>query len=219
MPSLSLSLSLSLHLAHGSPEIPPPPLQDVQATPTYSTSYHPRTSAGGRFSDSASTDDSGICMETNGAPTLPLAPTYDVSQSSPRKEGTLPTEGACNGVYISTSTGGVTGIIANLPSSSDSSFTYPSNEPNSTEQLHQWYTPLSATAAATEKLATTSTAALQQHETSPVNTPVETAASWGGMTRPFVDNSTTISMTSMSMTANAAGGGVALSSGRGFWVT
>lgn len=128
-------------------------------------------------------------METSGGPTPPLVPTYDMSasrQTRPHKEGdgTLPTEGACNGVYVSTSKGGLAGMVARvatLPSSSDSGFTYSGIEPSSAEQLHQWYTPLT--------VATGTTGTTQE------DSPANNQAEWGGATRPFVESPTNLSMT------------------------
>lgn len=155
---------------------------------------------GSSFSDSASTDDSGLSMETSGGPTPPLAPTYvsGLRHTSPPKEGggTLPTEGACNGVYMSTSTGGL--MTATLPSSSDSSFTYSGIESSSAEQLHQWYSvsPLTASAGTpgNETLATTTTTTAMQQDDSPANTLAENPTSWGGATRPFVESPTGMSL-------------------------
>lgn len=140
-------------------------------------------------------------METGGGPTPPLAPTYDMSgsrHSTPHKEGdgTLPSEGACNGVYSSSSSnGGLAGMmaarVATLPSSSDSGFTYSGIESTSAEHLQQWYSvsPLTATARTTssEKPATAT-----PQEDSPAHTPAEN--SWGGATEPFVENPTGLLM-------------------------
>lgn len=125
-------------------------------------------------------------METSDGPTPPLVPTYDISrQTSPHKEGggTLPTEGACNGIYVATSKGELAGMrarVASLPSSSDSGF---SIESSSAEQLHQWYTPFSVTTGTTQ-------------EDSPANTQAENPTSCGGATRPFVES---LSMTTLSL--------------------
>lgn len=159
-----------------SPGLPP---QDSLAYASYCSSTAV-AGGGSAFSDSASTDDSGLSMETHGGPT---PPSHDLPGFSPHKEGSLPTEGACHAVYPPASTGIMPGGVATLPSSSDGGYTYPGLECTSAERLLQWE-QLVATSTNTAITSTYS-------DTSPTaNTPAAETSSWGGATRPFVESPT-----------------------------
>ena len=173
---------------HTSPGLPPP-LHETLAPPTYS-SYRPaQTASTSNFSDSASTDDSGVSMDTNGGQTPGGPPTYDLTVPrlpSPHKDpgGNLPTEGACSGILHSTSSqlppDAMTGTVAILPTSSDIGFTYTSM--GSPDHLQQWYH--NTTGLTSARPANTAS----QLDDSPAHTPSDTSSTWGSSTRPFVES-------------------------------
>lgn len=191
-----------LSAGHTSPGIPPPPLQDHLAQPTYSA-YCPRTSAGGgSFSDSASTDDSGLSMDTSGGPTPPLPVTYDPTgtrHSSPHKEGSgLPTEGVCTGYTPQSANssqllaGMLQGTAHLPPTSSEEGFSYSGNMEGA-DHLQQWYniSPLTSTlntSSDRDKLIAVPNRATASDHSPSAQTPSEAASPWVPVVAP--DNST-----------------------------
>ena len=155
------------------------------------------TSMGGgsTFSDGASTDDSGISlsMETNGGPTPPLPPTYDLS--APRhtsvhhtRDGSLIRD---SGRFERPSSGTQMSEMMmgsmSFSSSSDSGYRYARIEPSTPDHLH-WYNksplvPTSSSSSDIIKLVATTTP-----DHSPAHTPSESSTSWIGPNQSFVEN-------------------------------
>lgn len=193
-------------------------------TPTYASFCGHTSSGGGSFSDSASTDDSGVCMETSGGPT---PPTFDPSASHPNPpamQRDVPPEGACtlppDGTYQTPTVPGASnpqllpglitgGPTAPPPSSSSSEaggfvFTGARIGAESTvEQLQQWYPPLTGNTIATtavDKPAST------PPDSSPAHTPSENHTSWVGPTRPYVESPTSLTGVALLPSGGNTGG-------------
>lgn len=189
------------HASPGGPSLPDPP------PPPYPSSYcsQSNTSIGGsNFSDSASTDDSGIShsIETNEGPTPPLTHTsYELTTAPRHTATTLAHKETLEPGYNETATSAqfIPSMVPNAvtlssaSSPSESGFHYVGIDANIPSDLHWSIPPHNSSPSSGEimKMVTATTP-----DQSPAHTPSEGSASWlpGGPTRPFVESPTGMSM-------------------------